>query len=585
MVLLFLDVVASFDRMSETRSRLELTSILSELFQTAGSDIKNLVYLIQGKLAPDYVGIELGLADNMIMDAISRITGENVEKIKELYAATGDLGTTASEMLVTKPQTTLFNEELTVERVHSSLISISKLRGSGSSASKTRILMDLLLSSTSREAKYLVRIALGKIRLGVSDATILSGLCQAFAPEQDTEPIELGYNFHPDLGEIAVLLQSGNLEKVISMGPTPLIPARVMLAERLPEISGIIAKMEGKAAFEYKYDGLRSQIHILNGEVVIYSRSSENTTESFPDIVDAVRKTFDCKSCILDGEAVPYNPETGELYPFQMVSLRRGRIYEMEKARKDIPVAVFLFDILYLNGRPLNNLPYSERRDILEEAFTPNENLRLASRIISDDPKEIADFMDQAISDGCEGLVAKKVAADSIYRAGARGWLWIKLKKDYQTEFSDSLDLVVIGAFYGHGRRKGTFGALLMAAYNKEDDTFESICKLGTGFSDDLLVKLPEILGDLKQNDKPARVISDMIPDVWIYPGKVMEIIGAEITISPIHRCAYNVVKEKAGLAVRFPRFTGKFRDDKTPESATSTSEVIEMFRNQKKKS
>lgn len=582
---MFLDVVASFDRMSETRSRLELTSILSELFRSAGSDIKNLVYLMQGKLAPDYAGIELGLADNMIMDAISRITGENVEKIKDLYATTGDLGTTAGEMLVTKPQTTLFNEELTVERVHSSLMSISKLKGSGSSASKTRILMDLLLSSTSKEARYLVRIALGKIRLGVSDATILSGLCQAFAPDQDTDTIELGYNFHPDLGEIAVLLQEGHVDKVISMGPTPFIPARVMLAERLPEISGIIEKMEGPAAFEYKYDGLRSQIHILDGNVVIYSRSSENTTESFPDIVDAVRKTFDCKSCILDGEAVPYNPETGELYPFQMVSLRRGRIYEMEKARKDIPVTVFLFDILYLNGRALNNLPYSERRAILESAFKPNESLRLASRIISSNTKQIADFMDQAISDGCEGLVAKKIAGDSIYRAGARGWLWIKLKKDYQSEFSDSLDLVVIGAFHGHGRRKGTFGALLMATYNKEDDTFESICKLGTGFSDDLLMKLPEILSDLKQSEKPARVVSDMIPDVWIYPGKVMEIIGAEITISPVHRCAYNVVKENSGLAVRFPRFTGKFRDDKTPETATSTAEVIELFRNQKKKS
>jgi DNA ligase-1 len=445
--------------------------------------------------------------------------------------------------------------------------------------------MDLLLSSTSIEALYVIRIALGKLRLGVSDATILAGLCQAYAPEQDTEPIELGYNFHPDLGEIGMLLQAGETGKVLSMGPTPMIPARVMLAERLPEIAGIIQKMEGPAAFEYKYDGLRTQIHLQEGHVEIYSRSSENTTGSFPDIVEAVKRTFTCSSCILDGEAVPYNPETGELYPFQMVSLRRGRIYEMEKARKDIPVAVFLFDIIYLNGEALNNLPYPARREILEKVFTPNDYIRLASRLISNQEAEIEGFMEKAISDGCEGLVAKKMSGDSIYRAGARGWLWIKLKRDYQSGFSDSLDLVVIGAFHGHGRRKGTYGALLMAAYNKEDDTFESICKLGTGFSDELLMKLPEILADFKVKEKPARIVSEMVPDVWIYPKVVMEIIGAEITLSPVHRCAFNSVKENAGLAVRFPRFTGKFREDKDPENATSSSEIIEIFRNQKKKS
>ncbi len=244
---------------------------------------------------------------------------------------------------------------------------------------------------------------------------------------------------------------------------------------------------------------------------------------------------------------------------------------------------MFLFDIIYLNGKELHREPYEARRKVLESLFTPNDHFKLANRLVSSDEDAIEKFFEQSISSGCEGIVAKNVSEDSVYRAGARGWLWIKLKRDYQSKFEDSLDLVVIGSFGGHGRRKGTYGALLMAAYNKESDTFESICKLGTGFTDEVLFNLPRKFEAIASRDKPARVESFMIPDTWFEPVHVLEIIGAEITISPVHACAYGVIEKGAGLAIRFPRFTGKWRDDKTPEDATTTSEIIQMYKMQKK--
>ena len=583
--MLFREAVQTFNRMSETRKRLELVDLLSEMFSRAGTDLRALVYITQGKLGPDYLGIELGVADELIMAALSRISGTDMEHIQSEYAKYGDLGAVSKNLMGSKSQGSLFNEDISVSGLHEKLLSISKISGQGSVENRIRAIMGLLINSDPDEALYIIRIISGRLRLGVSDATILSGLVRAFGFEDRSEEIEESFNFHPDMGEIATLLQKGHVESVVRMGPTPMIPAKVMLAERLPEISDIIEKMDGSAAFEYKYDGMRTQIHLYKGEIRIFSRGSEETTRNFPDIIAAFKKTFRCESCILDGEAVPYNAETGELFPFQMASLRRGRIHEIDRVSKDVPLAVFLFDILYLDGRPVHGLPYSERRRILEGIFSENESFRLAKRLVTSSEKEASEFFEQAISDGCEGLVAKKVSPDSVYRAGARGWLWIKFKRDYQSEFNDSLDLVVIGAFYGHGRRSGKYGALLMGVYNSEDDTYESVCKLGTGFTDDILAAMPSMFSERIEKKKPVRVISEMEPDVWIYPSVVMEVIAAEITLSPIHRCAYGILKENAGLALRFPRFTGRFRGDKKPEDATSTREIIEIYKNQKKKS
>jgi DNA ligase-1 len=579
----FLEVSERFTEMSNTSKRLELTDILVRLLKSADKDLKKLVYLTQGKLLPDYEGLELGMANKLIIKALSSISGKKEEEIDVMFTKEGDLGTVAKLISEKKTQNSLFTSELSVDYVYDELTKLARIKGEGSIKNKMGIYQDLLLNATPDEGMYITRIITGRLRLGVSDATILDALVLAFADKKYSDEIDEAYNFHPDLGELAELLREGKLDRVLSTGPTPMVPAKVMLGERLREIPDVLEKMGGKAAFEYKYDGLRTQIHIKDGKVKIFSRGSEETTSNFPDIVEHARQTFNVESCILDGEAVPYNSETGELYPFQMVSQRRGRKYDLKSKVEEIPVVVFLFDIIYLNGEPLNKMPYLERRKMLESLFTENDDFKCATMLLSSDVEEINRFFTEAINSGCEGLMAKNVSEDSIYRAGARGWLWIKFKRDYQSSFEDTLDLVIIGAFGGHGRRKGTYGALLMATYNKDQDVFESICKLGTGFTDDVLFGLPARLSDFVTKKKPARVESGLVPDVWFDPQAVLEIIGAEITISPVHSCAYGKVQKEAGLAIRFPRFTGRWRDDKTPEDATTTEEILEMYYSQKK--
>lgn len=581
---MFSAVSEKFNQLSGTRKRLELTQILVDLLKEAGKDLRILTYLIQGKLGPDYLGIELGLADKLIITALSGISGKTEDEINNMFMKSGDLGSVAKEITAAKSQNSLFSHDLTVETVHSSLLKLASVKGEGSVKNKIRIFQDLLLNGTPDDAQYITRIATGKLRLGVSDATILDALVNAFSTADRSAEIDEAYNFHPDIGYVADLLSSGRESELINVGPEPMVPAKVMLAERLPDIPQILQKMGGKAAFEYKYDGMRTQIHYYGGQVKIFSRGTEETTSNFPDIARNFKSTFSVESCILDGEAVPYNPETGELYPFQVVSQRRGRKYDLDRLEADVPLVVFLFDVIYLNGEPLHRKPYLERRRILEGLFTPNDSFRTATQIVSDNPEEVQKFFDESINSGCEGVVAKNVSEQSIYRAGARGWLWIKLKRDYQSEFEDSLDLTVIGAFGGHGRRKGTYGALLMATYNKVTDVFESICKLGTGFTDDVLFALPAKFKDHIVPDKPARVESLLQPDVWIEPYFVMEIIGSEITVSPVHSCAFGEIEKGAGLAIRFPRFTGKWREDKKPEDSTSTQEILEMFHDQKKR-
>ena len=456
----FLEVSERFTEMANTTKRLELTDILVRLLKSANRDLKKLVYLTQGKLLPDYEGLELGMANKLIIKALSTISGKKEEEIDAMFIKEGDLGAVAKIISEKKTQNALFTNELSVDYVYDELTKLARIKGEGSIRTKMGIYQDLLLNATPDEGMYITRIITGRLRLGVSDATILDALVKAFADKEHSEEIDEAYNFHPDLGELAELLRDGKLEKVLQMGPTPMVPAKVMLAERLPEIRDILDKMGGKAAFEYKYDGMRTQIHLMGGRVKIFSRGSEETTSNFPDIVAHTLQDFKVDSCILDGEAVPYNAETGELYPFQMVSQRRGRKYDLKSKMEEIPVVVFLFDILYLNGRALNKVPYLERRKILESLFTENDDFKCATMLVSSEPDEVNSFFSEAINSGCEGLVAKNVSDESIYRAGARGWLWIKVKRDYQSTFEDTLDLVIIGAFGGHGRRKGTYGAL-----------------------------------------------------------------------------------------------------------------------------
>ena len=401
------------------------------------------------------------------------------------------------------------------------------------------------------------------------------------------------FNIHPDLGHIGYLLVTGGMEKLQHINVEPGIPLRAMLGERLRSMGEILEKMGGRCYLEYKYDGLRIQCHIgKDGRITLFSRQLEKLTDQFPDVAESLSKGFLGDDCIVEGECVPINPQTGEMLPFQVISKRRGRKHDLKDKIEEIPVRFVIFDCLYFNGRDLTSDPYPKRRDMIREAFPDitsdtvgKSGISLSVSKLVDNPGEGEEFFLKAIDEGCEGVMAKSISKESIYRAGSRGWLWIKYKKDYRSELTDTLDLVVIGGFHGAGRRAGTIGALLMAAYDAEENRYKTVCKLGSGFTDQNLQEIKEILSPLiRENGEPnPQVDTNMKPDLHIDPEVVLEVLGAEISFSPVHTCGRGRLKKDFGLALRFPRFTGRFRDDKSPMDATSVSEIESFYLEQRK--
>ncbi len=564
------------EKLSGTTKRLEMISILSELFQkTDPETIDKVVYMIQGKLYPDYLGVEIGIAEKLAAKALSNITGIDVEEIAQQTSKIGDLGSVAEQLLQKKKQITLFSEPLTVERVHSSLDKVAKVSGPGAQETKLRILSGLLSESSPLEAKYLIRFVIGTLRLGVADYTILDGLASAFTGgKENRELIEKAYNSSSDLGIVAKVLAKEGVEALRKFSATTGRPIRSMLAERLTTAQEVVEKMGGEVSVEYKLDGERVQIHKKDG-VSLFSRRLENITHHFPDIVKTAQNNLLFKEGIVEGEIVAVDPNTGEMRPFQELMHRR-RKYEVEKTMEEVPTMLYLFDILALNGKDLTQTPYKQRRRLLIENVEEDASIKVVPNVTTSNPEEIEKFMNQAISEGCEGVVIKD--PNSVYRAGAREFSWIKLKREYRSELADTLDLVIVGAFYGKGKRTGKYGAYLLAAYDDEKDMFESVSKVGTGFTDEDLEKFQKILNQYKIKDKHSRVNSNVKVDVWFIPQIVIEVIASEITLSPIYTAGYGIFKKDTGLALRFPKFTGRIRDDKAPEDSTTVREIIELY-------
>ncbi|RLE81993.1 MAG: ATP-dependent DNA ligase [Thermoprotei archaeon] len=583
-----------FDRIESTSKRLEMTALLVQLFKnTPPEAVDKVVYLTQGKLAPDYMGIELGLGEKLTMRAVALASGKSLREIEELFKKLGDLGLVAERALATTKSTSILDffgaevakRELSVDRVYNTLIRIAKAAGEGAQDTKVSLLTSLLKDATPKEAKYIVRMITGRLRLGIADMTILDALAVAYGGLKSyRDVIERAYNVHPDLGYIAKILATEGLEGLKKIRICVGIPVLPMLAERLSDPLEILNKLGGECLAEYKYDGERMQIHKDGDGVIIFSRRLENITSHYPDVCELTLKCVKAKKAIIEGEGVAVDPDTGEMLPFQELMHRR-RKYGIEEAMEKYPVVVFLFDCLLVNDEDLTQKSLIERREYLKKIVEETERFRLSEGKIVRDPKSLELFFEQAISEGCEGIMCKAIGFNAIYQMGARGWLWIKYKRDYKYEMTDTVDLVVVGAFYGKGKRAGTYGALLMAAYNPETDTFQTVCKVGSGFTDEDLAKLPELLKPYQIPHKHPRVESKMEADVWFVPSVVLEIVGAEITLSPLHTCALGQVKEDVGLAIRFPRFTGRYRFDKSAEQATTVRELIEMYNSQRKRS
>ena len=572
----------SLNKMESTTKRLELTQHLVELFEKTPQDvISKIVYLLQGKLRPDYEGIELGVAEKLAIRAISKSSGITTKKIEDEYRKSGDLGQAATKILEQKTQTTFLVENITVERVYETLFKIARLGGSGSQDMKIKYISSLLNDASPLEARYILKILLGTLRLGVAENTVMDALATAYTgSKENRKALEHAYNVSSDLGKVAQTIASKGLKGVEEFEIILFNPIRPMLADRVKSEEESIEKMGIEFAAEYKLDGERVQLHVEGEKVVLFSRSLENISEYYPDIIEKIPKALLADQVILEAEAVAINENTGEFLPFQELMHRR-RKYKIEKAVSQYPITVNFFDVLYYNGKSCLESKYSERRKLLEKIVKEDDFAKHVPMTVVKTESEIEDFLENSINSGCEGLMLKML--DKPYQAGSRGSYWLKLKREYRNELGDSLDLVVIGAFFGKGRRTGLYGTLLLASYDEDTDIFTSICKVGTGFTDEYLDQLYQILSDKVTIKKNPRIDSEMEADVWFEPELVIEVVASEITLSPIHKAARDSIRKDAGLALRFPKFTGKIRVEKFAEDASTNEEVITLYKGQKK--
>lgn len=563
-----------------------MTSYLVDLLKLTPKEvIEKVVYLTQGKLYPDFVDIQTGIAEKLAIQAVAKATGNNEKEISESLAKTGDIGETAQNFLAKKAQATLFvGASLTVDNVYDTLDKMARASGGGSMDKKLSLLAGLLTRATPKEAKYILRIVTGSLRVGIADMTVLDALAIAYGGGKEArDALERAYNISSDLGKVARTVAEKGLKGIERFEVSVGNPIRPMLAERLGSPEEILEKLGGKCALEYKYDGERVQAHKKSESVTLFSRRLENITDQYPDVAELFQKQVKAKDAIIEAECVAVDADTGEMKPFQELMHRR-RKYGVKQAMEEYPVSLFVFDLLYAEGRDYTLEPYPVRRRKLEQTISESDRVKLAESIVVDNVEDMERFFEKAVENGCEGLMCKSIAPESVYQAGARGWLWIKYKREYKSEMTDTVDLVVVGAFHGRGKRAGTYGALLLATYSPQKDIFETVTKCGTGFTDEDLVKLPPMLSKHKLSHRHPRVQSMLEADVWFEPAVVIEVLGAEITLSPIHTCAMDAIRKGSGLAIRFPRFTGNYRLDKSAEDATTDKEVVEMYRNQLKK-
>ena len=571
-----------FERMESTTKRIELTNLLVELLKkTPKKIIPNAVYLLQGIIRPNFEGVELGVAEKLAIRAISKSSGLSIKKIEDDYKKCGDLGLTASNILKLKTQTTFTAEKITLERVYETLFRIAKLVGKGSQDLKMKYISSLLNDATPLEAKFVLKILLGTLRLGIAENTIMDALAIAFTGKKENkEQIENAYNVSSDLGKVSLLIATDGIDEIKKFKISLFSPIRPMLADRVKSEKEAIKKMSEIFAAEYKLDGERVQIHKQANEVVLFSRRLENITQYYPDIVENVKKSLSVNEGVFEAEIVPVNENTGEFLPFQELMHRR-RKYKLEKAISQYPITVNFFDVLYFDKKDCLNLEYSERRKILEKLVNEDDFSKLVPMLLVKNENEIEDFLENSINSGCEGLMLKTL--DAPYRAGARGSNWLKLKREYRNELGDSLDLIVIGAYFGRGRRTGLYGTLLLGTYNPDKDNFPSVCKVGTGFTDESLDQIYQILSNKITLKKNSRVVSEMEADVWFEPELVLEIVASEITLSPIHKTGLNLIRKGSGFALRFPKFTGKIRYEKAVEDASTDEEVLALYKGQSK--
>jgi len=598
--MLFSELSSYFEKLEKTSSRLALIDILSDLFKKSkGEEIEKIVYLSQGRIAPFFEATEIGMAEKQVAQVIASAYNSTKQDVLKLYGKLGDMGPTAVEVHLKfvkegKIQSSLFAEKptkMTVAEVFDVLTQIARTSGLGTVEKRQMLLSGLLKNAEENSVKYLVRIPLGNLRLGVGDPTILDGLALAkLGDKSKRKLLEGAYNRTSDLGLIAKTLWEKGLSAVSKLQVIVGKPIRSELCERLPNSEKVIEKM-GVVDAQPKYDGFRVQIHKDGDKISMFSRNLENMTHMFPELIAGALSQIKAKTAILDSEALAYNPDSEEFLPFQETTKRR-RKHGIEEAAKALPLKAFVFDILYKDGKSLIDTPLKERLRVLKEIIKEGPSLCSGQALIPSKTQEISDpkilslMLEDSISKGLEGVVVKKI--DSLYEAGGRNFNWVKLKRHSDGELQDTIDCVVLGYIFGRGKRTAFgAGALLVGVYDDKNDEFVTVSKIGTGLTDEEWREIHKRADKIKINHKPARVNSAIEPSVWIKPEIVIEILADEITRSPIHTAGAFVNKSgerEPGYALRFPRLVSFRTSDKKAEDATSVKELIAMYGLQNKK-
>jgi len=603
--MIFSELASHLEKLEKTTSRNEMTVLLAELFEKVPADeIGSVVYLLQGRVAPLYVNLEFGMADKYMIKAIAQAFKMEEKEVAELYKTIGDLGEVAEKL---REKCGNNNSSVPITHVFETLTQVAKISGDGAVEKKVTLVADLLASVDAFSVRFISRIPVGKLRLGFSDMTVLDALSWMVSGDKSQRPIiEPVFNIRPDLGYIATTIKKQGVKGLSSADPVIFTPILMARAERLSSGEEIIEKI-GECAVEPKLDGFRLQAHVrkvkskkekvkgdtleVKTEVKLFTRNLEDATEMYPDVVEGLSEQIDADEAILEGEAIAYNPETGEFLPFQLTTQRK-RKYGIEEKAKEIPLKLICFELLAVNGENLLNAPYTQRHEKLAKIIKKGDTVMLSEEKVFSDGKAIELFFEDAVSRGLEGVLAKRL--DGTYQAGARGWNWIKFKRSYSASLNDTVDCVVMGYYVGQGKRTSFgIGAFLIGIYDEKEDEYRSIAKVGTGLTDEEWKELYTRAEKLKAKEKPPlyEVDKNLEPDVWIEADIVVEIRADEISRSPIHTAGRVMKPSKSGeafevdvpgYALRFPRLE-KFRDDRKAQDITTLSEVQDMFEMQKK--
>ncbi|UGV39855.1 ATP-dependent DNA ligase [Methanococcoides orientis] len=544
-------------KIEHTAGSLDMTDIVSEMLHSvSGEELPVVVHFVMGDVFPAWSTEQLGVGPSLLYAALSRSSGLSQKEIENLVRNTGDIGETAIAALKkeTKNQATFsaFMDDtpsLSIMEVFERFNNISRTNGKGSQTTKIKNLQYLFNSATPEEARYLARLAIEDLRIGVGEGIVRDAISKAFGvPAGD---IERGFMLTNDLGLVAIAAKEGGLEAVSKLDMELNRPIKMMLAQVTPSIETAINDL-GVVAVEWKFDGARVQIHKDGDNINIFSRRLENVTGSLPDIVEAVKNNVKADSAILEGEAVAVD-EDGNPRAFQDILKRFRRKYDVETTVREIPLKLNLFDILYLNGEVLIDMSLSDRRNALVGCVENNGGIMVDEQVLTDDAEKVNEIYSAALAAGHEGVMIKNPKAP--YSPGKRGKNWLKKKPIMET-----LDLVVIGAEWGYGRRANLIGSYALACFDPDAGTFLPIGKVATGFSDEQLAELTELLSD--------QIVVESGREIELKPEVVFEVAFEEIQKSTNY---------ESGYALRFPRLVN-VREDKSPEEAETLERIESIY-------